>query len=254
MKVTTWNVNSLRAREDAVLDWLEREDVDVLCLQETKLTDQEFPEDGFGDLDRDVLFWGQKSYNGVAIATPHETTHVRRGFGDPVFDEERRVISARIEGIDIIDIYLPNGQSYGSDKYAYKLAWMERLMSWLEANFDPDGPVLLCGDFNIAPRAEDHALETDAPDQLFTSERERAAYRRLLNWGFTDAYRLLHPEDREYTWWDYRGMAFQRNEGMRIDHILVTDPLVKRVRSVTIDRAVRSAEAPSDHVPVTVEL
>ena len=253
MKVATWNVNSLRARQDAVLDWVEANEPDVLCLQETKLSDQEFPEDEFGDLDCDAHFWGQKSYNGVAIITPHEAQRVIRGFQDPAWDEDKRVIAARVNGIDVIDIYLPNGQSYGSDKYRYKLEWMDRLVDWLDQHFDPEDPVLLCGDFNIAPTGLDHCGPEDSSEQLFTSEGERTRYRRFLDWGFVDAFRHLHPQERAYTWWDYRGMAFQRNEGMRIDHVLVTPSLLARLNDVTVHRALRSEEAPSDHVPVVAE-
>lgn len=252
MKVTTWNVNSLRAREDAVLNWVEANEPDVLCMQETKLTDQEFPEDGFGDLDYDVHFWGQKSYNGVAIATSAEATQVKKGFDHPEFDQECRIMAAHVAGIDVINIYLPNGQRFGSEKYQYKLAWMDHLLQWLTERYDPHSPVLLCGDFNIAPSDQDHAFE-DSSEQLFTSREERDRYRLILNWGFRDAFRILHPGDRTYTWWDYRGMAFQRNEGMRIDHILISHGLVERLRAVTVDRSPRAEDSPSDHVPVTAE-
>ncbi|NJK89200.1 MAG: exodeoxyribonuclease III [Myxococcales bacterium] len=254
MKIATWNVNSLRAREDVVLNWVEANRPDVLCMQETKVTDQEFPEDGFGDLDCETAFFGQPNYNGVAIASTLDLHDVVRGFpGDPP-DAERRIISARIAGIDVISIYLPNGQAVDSEKYRFKLSWIDRLVAHLHERFDASKPVVLCGDFNIAPSELDHYWPASKERTLFTTPEERAAYARILDFGFVDAYRLLHESERAYTWWDYRGRTFQRNEGMRIDHLLVTRSLLPRVKAVEVHRDERAQQGPSDHVPVVLVL
>jgi exodeoxyribonuclease-3 len=254
VKIATWNVNSIRAREDQVLDWLEQHEVDVLCMQETKLTDQEFPEDAFGDVEYDVVFHGQRTYNGVAIASRPELEAVTRGFPGVDDEEERRIISARIHGLRVVDIYLPNGQAYGSDKFHFKLEWMGRLRDWLRDALQQDPELVLCGDFNIAPGDLDHHWPPSDQPRLFTSEEERKALHALFDLGLVDAFRHLHPDRRAYTWWDYRGRGFQRDEGMRIDHFLVTPPVLSRVRDVDIHRHVRSEDNPSDHCPVVMTL
>lgn len=254
MKIATWNVNSLRAREDLVLDWLEENEPEIACFQETKITDQEFPDDAFGDLDYDVIYHGQQTYNGVAIASRDEPRDVVRGLpGDPA-DDARRLIAATFGDLRVINIYLPNGQAYGSDKYAYKLEWMDRLQAFLEQGPGPDTPLVLLGDFNIAPRDSDIHDGYGRGELLFISEAERSRFQRLLDWGLTDA--VLHFDDapRQYTWWDYRGGAFDRNLGMRIDHILVTEPVLRRATSIRIEREARAAEQPSDHCPVVLVL
>lgn len=252
MKIVTWNVNSLRAREDLVLDWIEAHEPDIVCMQETKVTDQEFPEDLFGDLDYDVEYFGQQTYNGVAIAAREELRDVVKGFPDAEPDDDRRLIAATIDGIRVVNIYLPNGQRYGSDKYRFKLDWMDRLQAFVESGPGPDTPVVLLGDFNIAPRDADVHVEYGTGEQLFISEAERSRLRRLLDWGLHDS--LTHFDDAggQFTWWDYRGAGFEKNLGMRIDHILVTKPLLDRAVSVTIDREARAADGPSDHAPVTL--
>ncbi|MGF1509916.1 MAG: exodeoxyribonuclease III [Myxococcota bacterium] len=254
MKIATWNVNSIRVREDPVLDWLERYEPDVLCMQETKLSDQEFPEDVFGDIDYDVVYHGQRSYNGVAIASRPELEDVTRGFPDVDDQEERRLISARVEGIRIVDIYLPNGQGYGTDKFGFKLRWMEQLRDWLEDMLRSEADLILCGDFNIAPGDLDHHWEPSPEPRLFTSPEERTRLQAIMDLGLEDAFRHLYPDQRIYTWWDYRGRDWQRDEGMRIDLTLVTPSILQRVRSVEIHRQERSGDNPSDHVPVLLEL
>jgi exodeoxyribonuclease-3 len=254
MKVVTWNVNSLRAREDLVLDWIEANEPDIIGLQETKVTDQEFPEDAFGDLDYEVVYFGQQSYNGVAVASRDVPSNVTRGLPGEGDGDDKRLIAATIGDIRVIDIYLPNGQRYGSDKYRFKLDWMDRLQAFLEAGPGPDSPLILLGDFNIAPRDVDVHEGYGAGEQLFISEAERGRFRRLLDWGLTDV--VLHFDDapQQFTWWDYRGGAFERDRGMRIDHILVTAPVLERARGVHIDREARAADGPSDHCPVILEL
>lgn len=254
MKIATWNVNSLRAREDLVLNWVEDEDPDILCMQETKLTDQEFPEDAFGDLDYDVIFYGQRAYNGVAIAAHEEMADVQLGFPEDTKKAEKRLAAATIDGIRVIDIYLPNGQDLDSDKFPYKLQWMERLHRFLEETCDPSQPLILTGDFNLCPADMDGHEGTNKTG-IFFSEAERSRYQRFLDWGLTDAYRHFYPDKaRAFTWWDYRAGGWEKDRGLRIDHFLVTKPVLERAKDVVIHRAMRAEEGPSDHVPVTLEL
>lgn len=253
MKIATWNVNSIRARCDVVLDWAEANDPDVLCMQETKITDQEFPEDEFGDLDYDVVFFGQSSYNGVAIAAHEESEDVVKGLPGDGDGDDRRLIAATVAGIRIICIYLPNGRQVGSDAFAFKLEWMDRLQAFLEETVRPSDPVILCGDFNIAPQDGD-LWEGRMKGGLFSTEEERSRFRRFLDWGFTDMVHHLDPSPKQFTWWDYRAGGWQKNQGLRIDHILATKPVVERAKGVTIDREVRGGHNPSDHVPVILEL
>lgn len=255
MKIVTWNVNSLRAREDLVLDWIEREDPDVLCMQETKLTDQEFPEDAFGDLDYDVVFHGQPAYNGVAIAAHEPLEDTRLGM-EAEQGDDRRVLAATIEGIRVIDVYVPNGESYGADKFHYKLRWLEKLEALLKEELASHDQLVLCGDFNIAPRPADvHDADTREQNEIFMSPEERAAFSRLLDLGLIDSFEHLHGDaEKPYTWWHYRGGSWERNRGLRIDHLLVTPAVLERTKSVTIHRAMRGEEGPSDHVPVVLEL
>jgi exodeoxyribonuclease III len=252
MRIVTWNVNSIRAREDVVLDWVEANEPDVLCMQETKITDQEFPEDGFIDLGYDVCFQGQASYNGVAIASRRGLHSVRKGFSEE--DEEKRLILTEVDGTTIVDIYLPNGQSYGSDKFRYKLSWMDQLHAVLEQQLSQTDRLVLCGDFNIAPLDLDHHWPPDDTPRLFTSPEEREKLKKLTELGLLDVHPKVRPEERAYTWWDYRGKGFQRDEGMRIDLFLVTPNILQEVSDIQVDRETRSGESPSDHAPVILEL
>lgn len=253
MKIATWNINSLRIREDLVLDWVEAQQPDILCLQETKLTDQEFPEDAFGDLDYHVVYHGQTSYNGVAIVARGAPRVVAKGLPEQT-EDDRRVIAADVDNVRVVNVYCPNGHAYESDKYRYKLGWYESLRSFLDQNGGPDRPLVLLGDFNIAPRDVDIYEGYGRGEQLFISRRERERFQALLDWGLTDT--LVHLDDapKQYTYWDYRGGAFDLNQGMRIDHILVTQPLLNRAQSIHVDRDIRGREQPSDHSPVILEL
>lgn len=255
MKIATWNVNSLRKREDTVLDWLEAEDVDVLCLQETKVTDQEFPEDAFGDLGYDVCFHGQRTYNGVAIISRDEPEAVTMGLpGDPE-DREARLIAATVAGTRVVNVYVPNGQALDSDKFRYKLRWLERLAAFMRQSIEQHARVVLCGDFNIAPEDRDVWDASEFSSSLFISEEERAHLGRVRDAGLSDAFRAVHAEaERPFTWWDYRGGGFERDRGMRIDHLYVSAGLRDHLVDVRVHRDQRGRPEPSDHVPVVLEL
>jgi exodeoxyribonuclease III len=252
LKISTWNVNSLRAREDVVLDWIEEEQPDILCLQETKVIDQEFPEDAIADLHYDVVYTGEPKYNGVAILCREEIADVRR---EPrsVPDSARRVIAGTVSGIRIVNVYVPNGEALESDKYAYKLKWLDGLIEDIRRELENHQHLVLCGDFNIAPDKND-VWDADTRTGLFVSDAERTRFRKLLELGLVDAFRAKNGGVTAFTWWDYRGRSVDKNQGMRIDHLLITPDLARRARSVEIRHAVRTVEGPSDHVPVVLDL
>jgi exodeoxyribonuclease-3 len=254
MKIATWNVNSIRARESVVLDWVEANEPDVLLMQETKISDQEFPEDAFGDLDYDVVYYGQATYNGVAIASRHPIEDVVMGLPGDDDAAERRLIAATIRGIRTVCVYVPNGRTVGSETFRYKLDWLDRLHAFMEQTTRPDQPVVLAGDFNIAPTDDDVWDQLLFQNVLFCTEDERSRYRRLLSLGLVDLVAHVHKEPKQFTWWDYRAGNFQKNRGLRIDHILATKPIVERLRAISLDREVRAKHDPSDHIPVTLSL
>lgn len=254
VKLATWNINSIRVRLDPLLDWLDEHRPDVVLFQETKVTDQEFPVDELGDAGYDAVFYGQRAYNGVAIISRDELTGVVRGLPGDGKDDHRRLISAETAGIRFVSLYVPNGQSLKSEQYTYKLSWLERLHGQLEAFGVPEKPVVLAGDFNIAPSDLD-VWDPDATSGgTHVSPPERAAFQKLLDRGLIDTYRALHPEKRQFTWWDYRAGQWQRNEGMRIDHFLLTRTLFDRVEKITVDTKTRAGERASDHAPVILQL
>ncbi len=256
MRITTWNINSLRARLHRVPDWLDQAAPDVLCLQETKCQDKEFPRELFEARGYQVAIYGQKTYNGVAIASKLPMTDIELGLplqGDP----EARGIAATIGGIKVVNLYVVNGKAVGDAKYAYKLRWLDALCDRTDAWRAAGGPLLLCGDFNIAPTDEDTWDADLWFGKVLCSPPERARFQRLLDSGLVDAFRKKHPDAwgrYAHTWWDYRGGGFQRGFGMRIDHFLVTADLLDRSRAVVIDREARKGEKPSDHAPVTLFL
>jgi len=253
MKLATWNVNSLKVRLPQVLQWLESSPVDVLCLQETKLTDDKFPVGEIEAAGYQVVFTGQKTYNGVAILSRHPMTEVVKN--NPLFpDEQQRIISATIEGMRIICAYVPNGQAVGSDKYEYKLRWLEALIQWLERELQRFPSLALLGDYNIAPTDADVHDPEAWQDQVLVSAPERAAFDRLCALPLADAFRLFPQAEKLYSWWDYRQMAFRRNRGLRIDHILLSPALVQRCAACEIDKLPRKWEQPSDHTPVIATL
>lgn len=253
MKIATWNVNSLKVRLSHVLDWLAAHEPDVLCLQETKTEDKGFP---FAELEAAgyrALHNGQKTYNGVALLTRAEVSDIQRDI--PGFaDEQKRVIAATLNGVRVVCGYMPNGQAVGSDKYAYKLAWFAALTDWLREELVRYPKLALLGDYNIAPDDRDVHDPAAWKDQILCSEAERAAFRGLLELGLSDSFRLFEQAEKSYSWWDYRMLGFRRNQGLRIDHILISAPLVPLCRTCQIDKAPRKLDRPSDHAPVIAEL
>jgi len=251
VKLATWNINSIRAREARLAAWLDRERPDVLCLQETKTEDAGFPVELVRKAGYEVVTYGQKSYNGVAICSRTPMTDVARGLDE---DEDARLIAATIGGIRVIDVYVPNGGDLTSDKYPYKLAWYRRLRALLDRTAKPDQPLIVCGDMNVT--SDD--LDVCAPDkwrgQIHCSEPERAALRELTAFGLVDVFRKLNPEGNMYSWWDYRGVAFFKNQGLRIDFIFATESVAARATSARIDRDARKGQDASDHAPVIVEI
>ncbi len=249
MKLATWNVNSLKVRLPHVLQWLAENPVDVLCLQETKTIDEKFPVAELNAAGYQVAFTGQKTYNGVAILSRHPIGDLVKNI--PEFeDEQQRIIAATIEGVRVICAYIPNGQAVDSDKYQYKLRWLEGLHNWLARECKTHENLVLLGDYNIAPEDRDVHDPLAWQGQVLVSEPERAAFRRLLELELKDAFRLFEQPEKLFSWWDYRQMAFRRNMGLRIDHILLSKPLAARCSACVIDKAPRKWEQPSDHTPV----
>ncbi len=253
MKLATWNVNSIRARQERALAWLGAARPDALCLQETKVGDADFPVEEFRALGYHVALHGQRTYNGVAIASLEEPRDVVRGLDDGDDDPQARLIAATVGGVRVISAYCPNGQAPGTDKFAYKLRWFERLSAYLTRRHRPDEPLALCGDFNVAPEPIDVHDPQAWEGQTMCTLDERAAWRRLCGFGLVDVYRARHPEPGRYSWWDYRQLAFPFNKGLRIDHVLATEGLASRCIAAEIDREARKGKQASDHAPVVVE-
>lgn len=253
MKIATWNVNSITARLPLVLKWLEAARPDVLCVQETKCTDDRFPASAFGELGYATVTFGQPTYNGVAILSRASCTDIQRGFPADEPGSQARLLAATVEGIRVVNVYIPNGQAVGTDKYQFKLEWMRRLRLFFDAFYDVTAPILLCGDFNVAPEDRDVHDPKLWEGRVLFSEPERAALEEIKGWGFVDAFRLHQPGSGHYSWWDYRAGAFRRNLGLRIDHIWVSEPLAVRCTGVWIDKETRAWERPSDHAPVVAE-
>jgi len=253
MKLATWNVNSLKVRLPQVLEWAGKHRPDVLCLQETKLQDEQFPAVEIRATGYEPLANGQKTYNGVCIVSlgpPSETITEIPGLEDP----QKRVLAATIGGIRIINAYVPNGESVESDKYQYKLKWLAAFSSWLKAELAQHPRLAVLGDFNVAPENRDVYDPAAWEGHVLFSVPERNAFKELLAAGFKDAFRLFQQPERSFTWWDYRMSAFRRKMGLRIDHILLSEELAKRCTACTIDIEPRKNERPSDHAPVIAEL
>jgi exodeoxyribonuclease III len=253
MKIATWNVNSINIRLPVLLDWLAKTSVDVVCLQETKCVDENFPYQPIFDAGYHTAFFGQKSYNGVAILSKFELDDVVKGFPDDDGEAPKRLIAATVNGVRVVNTYIPNGTELWTDKFAFKLDWLMRLRRFFDDTCREDGDVLLCGDFNVAPDEEDVWNVTAWEGKLHFSKPERAAMHHVKQWGFVDVFRTLNPDAREYSWWNYREGAWQRNHGLRIDHIWTSPPLAAKCTACWIDREPRALEKPSDHAPVIAE-
>jgi len=253
MKLATWNVNSLNVRLAHLLDWLGREQPDVVCLQETKTEDANFPAHELRLAGYQALFAGQKAYNGVAILSREAASDVVAAM--PGFaDDQKRVLAATVGGVRVLCTYVPNGESVESEKYRYKLSWLANLRIWLQHELKAYAQLALLGDYNIAPEERDVHDPRLWQGRVLFSEPERAAFRGLLGLGLKDSFRLFDQPERSFSWWDYRMNAFKRNLGLRIDHILLSQDLSGRARGSHIDKTVRALERPSDHAPVITEL
>jgi len=249
MDIATWNVNSINARLPLLLDWLQEHQPDVVCLQETKATHDKFPVEPLAALGYHLAYIGQKTFNGVAILSKTEIVDVNKGLPGDGEDAQKRLIMATVNNIKIINAYIPNGSEVGSEKFAYKLAWLDKLQTLLKEQYDPKQLVLLCGDFNIAPEERDVFSVQEMTNQVGFHPDEHQALQKVKDWGFVDAFRL-HNQETEFSWWDYRAVSFRRNRGLRIDHIWVSEPLAKLCTTCWIDKVPRGWEKPSDHTPV----
>ncbi|MCO5123831.1 MAG: exodeoxyribonuclease III [Rhizobacter sp.] len=253
MKLATWNVNSLAVRLPQVLDWLVANPVDVLVLQETKLIDDKFPRAEIEAAGYRVQWHGQKTYNGVALLSRSEATDIVKnipGHDDP----QARVITGTVEGVRVVGGYMPNGQAPGTDKFEYKMQWFRALRDWLREEIALHPRLVLMGDFNVAPEDRDVHDPEAWRGQILCTDEERGQFRNLIGLGLHDAFRLFEQPQKSWSWWDYRNLAFRRNQGLRIDHILVSNALRDAVSACTIDKLPRKNERPSDHAPVVATL
>jgi exodeoxyribonuclease III len=250
-RLATWNINSIRMRLPRLLDWLATWQPDVVCLQEIKVTDDKFPLVELQDAGYHPLFFGQKSYNGMAILSRQAATSQQYNLPDDPPDADRRLLAAQIGNLQIINVYAPNGSEVGCEKYHFKLDWYARLSQFITSTFQPNQPLILCGDFNVAPLDHDVWDVQLWQDKIIFSTPEKTAFQQLLDWGFCDLFRHCHPMATGiYTLWDYRAGSFHRNWGLRIDHILTTATLTSQVLDIQIDREARKGVKPSDHAPV----
>lgn len=250
MKIASWNVNSIRARYELVVDWLKRHEPDVLCLQETKVVDADFPTLEFQMLGYSAVMAGQRTYNGVAILSRIPVTNATIGLEGEGADADKRSIAVTVAGVRVLSVYVPNGKDVTSESFRQKIEWLGRLRRTLEATASAAGDIALCGDFNIAREARDVFDPERMKGNLHFHPDEHAALNGLCAFGLVDAYRLHHPEGGRYSWWDYRGASVRLNQGLRIDYIFVTKSLAARCVSADIDADVRLQAKPSDHAPV----
>lgn len=253
MKIAAWNVNSLKVRLPHLLDWLAEQSPDVVCLQELKLEDHNFPVAELSAAGYHAAHSGQKTYNGVALLARQPIEDVC--YGNPHFpDEQKRLVSGTIGGVRVVCAYMPNGQAVGSEKYDYKLRWLDALALWLQEELAHHPQLALCGDYNIAPDDRDVHDPDRWRGEILCSEPERSAFQRLLGLGLADSFRLFEQPEKTFSWWDYRMLGFQKNLGLRIDHILLSAPLADRCTAAGVDRGPRKRERPSDHAPVWAQL
>lgn len=252
MKIASWNINSMTVRLPNVLEWLAAHQPDVVLLQELKTVEDKFPKMELSALGYHAAVWGQKAYNGVAILSKYPLEDIKSGLGDG--DEQARYIEATVRGIRIASVYLPNGNPVESEKYPYKLRWMDRLYAHVQALLKTEQPFILGGDYNVIPEDKDcHDPVLWREDALFRLET-RKKFRALLNLGLTDALRIKNPNDNQYTFWDYQAGAWHKNAGIRIDHFLLSPQTTDLFESCTIDSAPRGKENPSDHVPIILQI
>lgn len=258
MNICTFNVNSIRARKDLVLSWLDHRnnDLDVLLFQELKGVEDLFPFQAFKDRGFTAHVSGQKAYNGVAVCSRIPVRKTTAGFGISPWDEQKRIIETLLGDLHLMNIYAPHGGQPGSEKFAYKMGWYETLISYLSQHFDPETPLIIAGDFNVAHTDRDVYSPEYLEGAIGTLPEERVLFQRLLDWGFTDVFRHLSPEETQFTWWDYMTAAIWRDEGMRIDYVLCTKPLLPKVKSIKVDLwpRKRRTPTPSDHAPLIVTL
>ncbi len=249
MKIASWNVNSLRVRLEHVLDWLAVNRPDIVCLQETKVTDEEFPEAELREAGYHSVFNGQRTYNGVAILSRKPATEVQTSL-EHVDTEQKRTLAGTFDGVRVVNLYVPNGSEVGSEKYAYKLGWLAGMKEFLAAELKRHPRLVVVGDFNIAPEDRDVHDPVAWKDAVLCSEPERAALRQLLALGLEDVFRRFDQEPASFSWWDYRAAAFRRNNGLRIDLVLASTALAGDCSACYIDKTPRTLERPSDHAPV----
>lgn len=264
MKIASWNVNSIRTRLEHVLDWLYAQSIDVLCLQETKVIDDDFPKTSFEEEGYQVYVSGQKAYNGVALISRTALSEVNTGFTPLLgsndltqhYDQQKRLITGIISpGVRILNLYVPNGSEIDSEKYAYKLEWLDLLHRYVEKLLHQDSQhLLICGDFNIALDDRDMHDPTKRETHVMSTDRERQALQKILELGLEDAFRKFNSKSEQFSWWNYRAGSFQRNKGWRIDHHYLTPMLYEQATACTIDAAPRRLPKPSDHAPVVVEI
>ena len=256
MRIVTWNVNSLKARLPRVEEWLKTSDADVICIQETTMTNEAFPTMAFEALGYESAHHGQGRWNGVAILSRVGLTDVTSGFGgleDP-YEGDARLISALCGGVRVVCVYVPNGREVPSEFYDRKLIWLKRLREWLDANCSPDEPLVLLGDFNVAPEDRDVWDPAHFVGATHVTEAERDALAELRAWGLVDAFRELNDESGQYTFWDYRGGDFHQGRGVRIDLLYITPSVRERLTAAKMDRDARKGEKPSDHAPVAIDI
>ncbi|PWR00196.1 exodeoxyribonuclease III [Leucothrix pacifica] len=252
MKIASWNVNSLRVRLGHVLQWLESAQPDILVLQETKMTDDQFPAEEIRAAGYDVVYSGQKTYNGVAILSKVAAENVLfdlPGLEDP----QRRIVAAQIGDIQVLDLYVVNGSEVGSEKFAYKLDWLEKVTAWVESQLDKHKKFIILGDFNIAPTDRDVHNPKSWHEKILCSTPERNALKKLLDLGFVDSFRMFEQDDEIWSWWDYRSGGLENNKGLRIDLILSSYLLAEQCTACYVDKVPRTWERPSDHAPVVAE-
>jgi len=256
VKLASWNVNSIRVRRERLLRWLEAHRPDVMCLQELKVTESQFPMDALRAAGYDAAVFGQKGYNGVAVLSRAGLglADVRLGLHDGVEDAAARLLSARVGHLRVITVYVPNGQVVGSEKYAYKLEWLRRLRAYLERHHRASEPLVLCGDFNVAPEPRDVQFPKLWEQSVLFHPDVRAALRQVTDWGLTDTFRLHHQEGGFYSWWDYRMLSFPKNDGLRLDLVLATEPVARSCTEASVERNERKGKLASDHVPVLATL